>query len=288
MAEPTLLGYPVTLLFLYFLSYSFCGWCTETMYCSFRSRHFVPRGFLYGPICPIYGAGVLLMILFFTPLQDNLVAFYFVAVMVMTTWEYFVGWFLETTTHIKYWDYSGAPFNIKGRVCLPISLCWGAMSYLAVFGIHPFVAAVFLAMPLWLRHLLSGISLAALLADTSVTIRDLAQATRLLDKLQMAGDELRVQMALARADLSDDLDAVGETLHKKLETVLLSLPPVAAERLDGLRRNYDELLVKTEIRTRRFRRRYQRMTSKRYRLDDLAAAGARLRKKLRETVKRER
>lgn len=285
MAEPTLLGYPVTLLFLYFLFYSFCGWCMETLYCSLRERRFVPRGFLYGPLCPIYGVGVLLMILFFAPFRDNLVAFYFVAMVVMTAWEYFVGWFLETTTHIKYWDYSRVPFNIKGRVCLPVSLCWGALSYVAVFGIHPLVAALFLTMPVWLRVLLSGISVAALATDTAVTIRDLAQATRLLDKLQAAGDELRVQMALARADLSDNLDEAGITLHKKLETVRIGLPAGAAERLDGLRRNYDELLDRAEARTRRFRRHYRQMTSGRYRLEELTAAGARLREKLRDTVR---
>ena len=118
MDAPTLMGQPITLLFLYFVFYSFCGWLWETCYCSVKERHYVPRGFLYGPICPIYGVGFLLMVLFFAPFKDNLVVFYFVAVIVMTAWEYLVGWFLETTTHIKYWDYSDRPFNIKGRVCL--------------------------------------------------------------------------------------------------------------------------------------------------------------------------
>lgn len=64
MDAPMLLGYPIPLLFLYFIFYSFCGWVWETAYCSIKERHYVPRGFLYGPLCPIYGVGFLLMILF--------------------------------------------------------------------------------------------------------------------------------------------------------------------------------------------------------------------------------
>ena len=114
----TILGHSIQELFLYFLFYSFLGWLMETCYCSLHERRLVPRGFLYGPICPIYGCGVLLMILFFTPLKGNLLLFYVVAVIVMTSWEYFVAWLLEVTTHVKYWDYSNSRFNLKGRVCL--------------------------------------------------------------------------------------------------------------------------------------------------------------------------
>ena len=62
MTEPILFSLPISLLFLYFIIYSFLGWAMETTYCSIGARHFVARGFLYGPICPIYGVGVVMMI----------------------------------------------------------------------------------------------------------------------------------------------------------------------------------------------------------------------------------
>ena len=73
------MGFPISSLFLYFILYSFLGWVMETCYCSIVEQRLVARGFLYGPICPIYGGGVVLMILFFTPLKQNLVLFYVVA-----------------------------------------------------------------------------------------------------------------------------------------------------------------------------------------------------------------
>lgn len=273
MEIPTLMGQPITLLFLYFIFYSFCGWLWETCYCSIKERHYVPRGFLYGPVCPIYGVGFLLMVLFFAPFKDNLVVFYFVAVIVMTAWEYFVGWFLETTTHIKYWDYSDRRFNIKGRVCLEVSLFWGIMSYVAVFLIHPPVARLFARMPDWLQYTACGACLSLLLVDTVTTIRKLALVTKAMDRLQTAGDELRLQMALARADLGDNLEVVGEELRARLDDVRENLSPANAQRLDRLMSDYNELLERAERMSRRFRNRYRHMTSRRYALDDVRAYG---------------
>ena len=164
----------------------------------------------------------------------------------MTAWEYFVGWFLETTTHIKYWDYSHIRFNIKGRVCLPVSLFWGIMSYIAVFLIHPPVARLMHAIPDWVRYLLCGSTLTLLLVDTVTTIRKLALVTKAMDRLQSAGDELRLQLALARADLGDDIAEAGEALRRKLNAARDSLPAPVTERLDSLMDNYDELLAKAE------------------------------------------
>lgn len=280
MTEPIFLGYPISTLFLYFIFYSFCGWVWETCYCSLKERHYVPRGFLYGPICPIYGVGVLLMILFFAPLQENLLVFYFVAVSIMTVWEYLVGWFLETTTHIKYWDYSHIPFNIKGRVCLPASLLWGVLSYVAVFLIHPPVARMLGSLASWLHYTLCGAFFTLLLVDAVTTIRKLALVTKALDRLQTAGDELRLQLALAKADLSDNLEEAGDQLRSRLEAARDSLPPAAAERLERLADNYNELLKLAERQSRRFRKRYAHMTSRRYMLEDVRAYGRRWRTSL--------
>lgn len=280
MPEPTLMGFPITLLFLYFIFYSFCGWVWETCYCSIKERHYVPRGFLYGPLCPIYGIGVLLMILFFAPFRSNLLVFYFVAVIVMTAWEYLVGWFLEATTHIKYWNYSDARFHIHGRVCLRVSLFWGILSYVAVFWIHPPVARLVAQIPDWLRYTLCGSLFTLLLVDTITTIRKLALVTRVMDRLQTAGDELRLQLSLARSGLEDNLDGVGGQLRQRLSAMREDLPAAAADRLERLMADYDELLKKAERQSRRFRNRYAHMTSRRYFLEDVRAYGRQWRESL--------
>ncbi len=261
MPEPVLGGIPVTLLFLYFITYAFLGWCVETTYCCIIERRWVARGFLYGPICPIYGVGVLLMILFFAPLADHLVVFYLTATVVMSAWEYLVGWFLETTTHMKYWDYSHKPFNLKGRICLQISLCWGVLSYVTIFLIHPRVAALYAHIAPWVRYCMAGSAATLVAVDTVTTIRQLALTAKLMARLEAAGEQLKARTASVKADLGSKLED--------------------SEPLAALRSRYDQLLAEAEQHSRRFRNRYH-LTSDRFPqpLREVADRGALLRQTL--------
>ena len=78
MSEPLIFGVPLTQMFLYFVWYSFLGWCMESTYCSIMEKHLINRGFLHLPLCPIYGAGVLLslihifQVIFFTSISSAL------------------------------------------------------------------------------------------------------------------------------------------------------------------------------------------------------------------------
>ncbi len=274
MTEPIIMGIPVTLLFLYFITYSFLGWCVETTYCCIAEKRWVARGFLFGPICPIYGVGVLLMILFFAPLAGNLVVFYVTATVVMSAWEYFVGWFLETATKIKYWDYSHKPFNIKGRVCLQISLCWGILSYITIFFIHPHVAGLYAHIPTWIRYSLFGAVFTLLVVDTVTTVRQLALTTQFMNKLEAAGQELKLQTSLARAQVSDRLDDLGDRIEDAVRE---------SERLSALKERYDILLDMAEQQSRRFRNRYSHMRSEKFdqRFGEVSTRGQDLRVKLR-------
>lgn len=260
MSEPILLGYPVTQLILFFFFYSFVGWVMETCYCSVLERKYVARGFLYGPICPIYGVGVLFMILFFKPLTGNPVLFYVTAVVVMSTWEYLVGWFLEATTHVKYWDYSHIKYNLNGRICLPISLTWGVLSYIVIFWVHPHTEALFAQIAPWLSHVLCGAAIGVLISDATLTIRQLALIAKLTKSLARISDELQLQLSLGRSELSDKLD----------------------ESTAALRARYSQQVRSWEENSRRFRKNYHLKLNRNYHisLEDLRAAGELAREEL--------
>ncbi len=233
-----LFGYTLSTLVLYFCFYSLAGWCMETVYCSVLERRFVSRGFLHGPICPIYGVGVLLMILFFRPLAGNILVFYLVSTVTMSAWEYFVGWFLEVTTHMKYWDYSMYRFNLKGRICLWVCLVWGALSYVCIFWIHPPVERAVAALPTMVRDILAIVLASAILADAVVTIRDLALMTKVVNALQQAGSGLTSRFQDAK------------------EAMASALPESLSESGAKLREKYSDLVAAAERRTRRFRHTY--------------------------------
>ncbi len=263
MHEPVLFGYPLHLLFLYFILYSFLGWCMETAYCSFKERRLVPRGFLLGPACPIYGVGVLMMICWFAPFMGSPILFYVIATVCMSAWEYFVGWFLEVTTHIKYWDYSMHKFNWKGRICLWVSLTWGVLAYLILYWVHPALSQLILKIPLTARQIISVVLAVILLADTATTIRKLALTAKLMRRL----DEMRIQLALGRAELEDSLQEIKEELSEKLAVSSRERRAKHAESNAKLQKAYEDLLKRTERHSRRFLNRYHLMSSKAYNPD---------------------
>lgn len=96
---------------LLFFIYSFLGWVCETVYCSVGSRHFVNRGFLNGPLCPVYGFGALIVVFAMQPFSKNIVLTFLAGMILTSALEYITGWLLEMLFHLKLWDYSAAVFK---------------------------------------------------------------------------------------------------------------------------------------------------------------------------------
>ena len=124
----------------YFAIYSFLGWCVESVYKTILEKKFINSGFLYGPFCPIYGFGAIIMILLLCKLPKNVFLVFFVSVILLTIWEYIVGVLLEKIFKTKYWDYSDLKFNINGRICLKNSIYWGILGVIFTFIIHPAIS----------------------------------------------------------------------------------------------------------------------------------------------------
>lgn len=278
MSEPLIFGVPLTQMFLYFVWYSFLGWCMESTYCSIMEKHLINRGFLHLPLCPIYGAGVLIMVNLFTPFTGNPLLFYVMATVVMSAWEYFVGWLLEVTTHMKYWDYSHRRFNLKGRICLGNCLWWGVASYFVIYWIHPATIRLLGTLPVLARQITAYVLAAAVIADTVITIRDLALISKALAK----AEEARVQLELGKKELQEQLDArkdaLAQSLEAKKENLQQSLEAKkddlqeslenraerAKARLAALEERRSQMLAAADKHSRRFVRHYRTLSSRRY------------------------
>ena len=124
-------------LFMTFLTYSFIGWLWESVFCSIKARHFVYRGFLLGPYCPVYGFGVVAVLTLVPSNAGTLLNLYFNAVVIVTIVELVTSWLLEKLFGMKLWDYTKVPFNIEGRVAVPVSLFWGIGCLLLIKWINP-------------------------------------------------------------------------------------------------------------------------------------------------------
>ena len=110
---------------IYFMIYAFIGWIGEEIFCVIYTHEFVKRGFLFGPICPIYGYGAIILILFFHNYKKKPIKLFFGAAIVFTIFEYITDFFLQALFACRWWDYTGQFLNLNGRVTLSFSILWG-------------------------------------------------------------------------------------------------------------------------------------------------------------------
>lgn len=111
---------------IYFLIFSFLGWCAEVVFYIFKSGRLVNRGLAKGPFCPIYGIGICLSYLLLGAVENFLLLSLF-SMAVATIVEFFVGYLTDRALGRRLWDYRGEKGNILGYVCPRFSLIWGVV-----------------------------------------------------------------------------------------------------------------------------------------------------------------
>ncbi len=247
-------------IFLYFLLYSFAGWTCETVWCSVGERKFAERGFLAGPICPIYGFGALAVIYLLKPYTENWFTVFLAGLVVTSFLEYVTGWALETLFHLKLWDYSKRFCNLNGRICLRNSVLFGLMSVLLVWIIHPWVVKGISYIP---NDWLAGISLplfALFLADCVISIRNVLQLNGKLEKLHQAAEEWKEKNEALRQTLQQNVEGRLESARQQRE----ERAQAARARIEQLNARMEELQTQIKRKQRRILRAFPDMTSKRH------------------------
>lgn len=192
-------------LMLYFFTYGFLGWCTEVAYATVKEQRFVNRGFLNGPICPIYGVGVSVVVYFLMPFKEKLLLLYVLSTVLVTVLEGLTGYVMDKLFHHKWWDYTNQPLNIGGYVCLIFSLVWGVACVAIVKVIHPVIHKGLALIPYKAGLVILVLLEIVLLIDLYVTASGILQLNRQLEAMEHIARELR--------ELSDKL---GETIHENV------------------------------------------------------------------------
>lgn len=188
------------------LIYSCLGWCCEVAFAALKTGKFVNRGFLNGPVCPIYGFGVLSVVLVLEPVKDNLLLLFFGSMVFTSLLEFIAGFAMERIFHDKWWDYSNNPFNIKGYICLEFSIIWGIACVLVVDIIHPIIMKLVNVLPHTLSLWLMGALYVLLVTDAVLTLVELLK----LPKRFKAMEELE-------AAITAISDAMGENIYDSVE-----------------------------------------------------------------------
>ena len=160
------LPYPFVESYLMFFIYSFTGWVIEVIYYGLTEGKFINRGFLAGPLCPVYGLGFYAAIWIFEPLNDSFFIIFFGMATACTLVELIAGVILYHTFHMRWWDYSDYKFNFRGYICLRFYVYWGIAASLGIYVLHPAVK--------WLiAHINYPVRIGILILFTVVLVADL-------------------------------------------------------------------------------------------------------------------
>ena len=268
-----------------FFIYAFLGWCTEVSYAALVTGKFVNRGFLNGPVCPVYGFGVVIVLTCLTPLADNLLLLFLGSVVLTSALEWITGFVLEKLFHQRWWDYSDQPFNLSGYICLRFSIAWGFACMFVVKLLHPtvllFIRIIPQALGVVLLVLLGAVMAVDLAATVSAIVKlnhrleqldELAAkikevsnefgenlADRVLDAVERGADwkedldELAFRLAERRAELADE----REEREQRREELLAQ----ARLQLEEWHASMQELLVRESFGHRRLLKAFPRLRS---------------------------
>ena len=113
--------------YLVFIICSFVGYFLEVLWIYIGTKKIVNRGFLSGPVIPIYGIGALLILFCLLRYYDDPVVVFVFGIIITSCLEYFTSFILEKIFHNKWWDYSNKRYNLNGRICLRNSFAFGVL-----------------------------------------------------------------------------------------------------------------------------------------------------------------
>ncbi len=193
-----------------FIIYAFLGWCSEVAFAAVNKGKFVNRGFLNGPVCPIYGVGMLIVVLCLWNLRDRPLLLFVGSALLTTALEFVTGFVLEKFFHDKWWDYSDMPFNIKGYVCLKFTILWGLAASFIIGAIHRFIYMLIEKTPFVLGVILLAVFSAAFIADFIVTLTALVKLPKKLKAMAEAERALRAVSDKIGENISDTTIAAKE------------------------------------------------------------------------------
>ena len=226
----------------YFLVFSFLGWCVEVAYQAVSKGLVVNRGFLNGPVCPIYGFGVLAVFFLLQMTGDgpfyeqNALKVFIFGVILATAVELFGGWILDKAFHARWWDYSDRPFNLHGYICLQFSIIWGMSILLVVRAVYPMLSRILGMIPQNIGWILIGIFCVIYIADFAVSVSVMIG----LNKRMAEIDEMQKRMRVVSNDLSTKIGTRSLETKQRVDEAKVQASLAGAEARDAIEQSKAE------------------------------------------------
>ncbi len=215
-------------MFLCFILFSCLGWCLEVLYGLLKCKRFVNRGFLIGPLCPIYGVGCVLLYLLLSKYASDPIVLFILAMVICSILEYLVSYLMEKIFKTRWWDYSMRKFNINGRICLETIIPFGILGLLVVYILFPNAMNLLSMLPPLAIYISSGIILLLFIIDLTVSFniimkfkesalrvpKDMTEEITKFVKNTLSKRILTKRLINSFPDLQIDLSAIKDKIFK--------------------------------------------------------------------------
>ena len=222
--------------FLYFSIYSFLGWICEVIYCSIPVKKFINRGFLNGPVCPVYGFGALFVIYIMEWLNiDSPILIFIFGGVIASIIEFIADILLEYVFHTRLWNYSNRKFNIKGRVCLLNSTLFATLSLVLLEIIHPLMVLFISKFSNLAIILVASLFLIIFIVDMSLTVNEVINLNialknmNILEKLKKEFNKKEFKLKRLRRLI----EAFPQLEHKKYKEEFKRLKSLIKESIEN-------------------------------------------------------
>lgn len=222
--------------FLYFSIYSFLGWICEVIYCSIPVKKFINRGFLNGPVCPVYGFGALFVIYIMEWLNiDSPILIFIFGGVIASVIEFIADILLEYVFHTRLWNYSNRKFNIKGRVCLLNSTLFATLSLVLLEIIHPLMVLFISKFSNLAIILVASLFLIIFIVDMSLTVNEVINLNialknmNILEKLKKEFNKKEFKLKRLRRLI----EAFPQLEHKKYKEEFKRLKSLIKESIEN-------------------------------------------------------
>lgn len=226
--------YTVSQWIFFFFWYCFIGWIWECCYVSVRKAwkekkwNWINRGFLHGPVIPIYGFAAISILIATIPFKESGLLVFLLGALAASLMELVTGSVMEKIFYVKYWDYSDLPLNYKGHVCLFVSVFWGFLSLLMVRVIHVPIENIILDIPELVTEIVAFLLIALFTYDFKESLQEAMDLKELLEKL-------------------DDYKVVMQRLENRVDAVIAFTPIPNIDEVRMLPKNAKEkFLYKVE------------------------------------------
>lgn len=188
----------VCILFLLFMMYSFLGWSLEVICKLIEKRKFINRGFLIGPVCPIYGFGAILITVLLDKYKDDIIVLFIMAMVIASLLEYFTSYIMEKLFKARWWDYSERKFNLNGRICGENAVLFGLGGLFIIYIVQPLVSIFINSINVTILNYLTCLFFIIYITDTILSFKIINKLKASLSNIEIKKDSTQELRNLAR------------------------------------------------------------------------------------------